>query len=175
VTETADDTASAAINRPGDPVVVLGRHARVSARAIRILKDIMRAAGVPRAVITSGRRSPTDQARAMYQLLRSHGSAYGHRLYGWGGDQVIRSYDIARRAGYSAAAIQRAMVRTINRVGPTRVSNHCRATGDVFDVAPSSISRRSAFVRALRSARSRGTVKHMILPPSDASYHIELD
>ena len=174
----ADDPApnpGTVVTRPGDPVVTLGRHARVSPRAINILKQLLRESGNRRATITSGRRTPTDQARAMYQLLRNNGSAYGRDLYGWGGDQVIRTYDIARRAGKSAAAIQRAMVVTIKRIGPSRVSKHCRATGDVFDVAPSSISRKSAFVAALKRARSRGTISKLILPPSDPAYHIELN
>lgn len=158
-----------------EPVVRIGTRARVSQRAINVLKRILKSANVRSALITSGRRTPADQARAMYQLLSSRGSAYGYRLYGAHGDRVIDVYVRGRRAGKSSAQVQREMASKITAIGPSRVSKHCRASGDVIDVAPSSISNRAAFAAALRRARSSGLVSKVIFPPGDPAYHIEMN
>jgi len=51
------------------------------------------------------------------------------------------------------------------------VSKHCSDTHYVFDVAPSSIADKRAFVAA---ARSHEAVTRFLGPPLDPAYHIEI-
>lgn len=150
--------------------VTVGSNVVVSTNAINILKDILRAAGLTRATITSGRRTSDDQARIMYDNLQSKGVANQKALYGPNGDAVIDVYEAQKLAGASATAIKAAMKQKIDQLGCSSVSNHC-STSDVFDVAPTSISNDGAFRTAVQNSSA---VKKYIFPPTDPAYHIEL-
>ena len=52
----------------------------ISANAVRVLEDILRAARLTRATVTSGRRTSTDQARIMYKLIERNGVSYAKNL-----------------------------------------------------------------------------------------------
>ena len=142
----------------------------VSANAINVLKDILRAAGLTSATITSGRRTSDDQTRIMYANLETYGVAHQKALYGSNGDAVIDVYAAQKLAGANETTIKAAMKQKIEQLGCYSVSNHCSAN-DVFDVAPSSISNDSAFRAAIQSSSA---VKKYIFPPTDPAYHIEL-
>ena len=142
----------------------------VSSNAVNILKDILRVAGLTSATITSGRRTPDDQTRIMYDNLQTSGVANQKALYGPNGDAVIDVYVAQRQAGAGESAIKAAMKQRIEQLGCSNVSNHC-STSDVFDVAPSSIGNGSAFRTAVQNSSA---VKKYIFPPTDPAYHIEL-
>jgi CRISPR/Cas system CSM-associated protein Csm2 small subunit len=154
--------------------VTKGSSAKVSDNAVRVLKDILRDAGLTRAMITSGRRTSTDQARIMYDLIERNSVSYAKNLYGRYGDAVIDVYDAQKRAGKSATEIKQAMENKIKEIGCQKVSHHCSDAYDVFDVGPSSISDHSAFQRALQAAQSRGIIDKYITPPQDPAFHTEI-
>lgn len=154
----------------GSAMVTVGSQAVVSSTAVNVLGDILRAAGLTSATITSGRRNSYDQARIMYSNIEQYGIAHQKNLYGSQGDTVIDVYDSLKRNGKSEAEIRTAMQRKIDEIGCSNVSNHC-STRDVFDVAPSSISNQAAFEAAVRASPA---VRRFIPPPTDPAYHIEL-
>jgi peptidoglycan hydrolase-like protein with peptidoglycan-binding domain len=158
----------------GEPQVTISSNARVSENAVRVLKDILRAAGLSRATITSGRRTANDQARIMYDLIVQRGVSYAKNLYGSTGDKVIDVYSTQKSAGKSATAIKQAMESKINELGCYNVSHHCSDTHDVIDVAPSSIADQTAFRLALDTALKKGTIAKYIPPPGDPAFHIEI-
>jgi hypothetical protein len=158
----------------GEPQVTINSGVRVSDNAVRVLKEILRMAGLSRATITSGRRTANDQARIMYDLIERHGASYAKNLYGAAGDQVIDVYSAQKAAGQSATAIKQAMEAKINQLGCPTVSHHCSATHDVMDVAPSSIADQAAFRQALEAALRSGLIDKYIPPPQDPAFHIEI-
>ena len=159
---------------PGQPLVTVPSGVRISDNAVRVLKDVLRAAGLTRATVTSGRRTPYDQARIMYELIERHGVGYAKNLYGRSGDQVIDVYAAAKAAGQSAIAIKGTMEAKVNQLGCHNVSHHCSDRFDVFDVAPSTISNEAAFRRALDAAVSNGAIQSVLSPPEDPAFHIEI-
>ena len=64
----------------GEPQVTIASGVLISANAVRVLKDILRAAGLTRATVTSGRRTSNDQSRIMYDLIERNGVAYAKNL-----------------------------------------------------------------------------------------------
>jgi hypothetical protein len=143
----------------------------ISTSAVNVLKNILTAAGLTSATITSGRRTSDDQTRVMYNNLQAtNGIASQRALYGPNGDAVIDVYVAQKQAGAGEAAIKAAMKQKIEQLGCSSVSNHCSAN-DVFDVAPSSISNGSAFRTAIQNSSA---VRKYIFPPTDPAYHIEL-
>ena len=142
----------------------------VSPNAVRVLKAILKQAGLKSATITSGTRTPESQARVMYDdVIIPHGTAYAYTLYGASGDKVIDVY--VANSTRSRSVVIGLMRDKIIQVGPESVSKHTSSFLDVFDVAPSSIANRSAFERAIRA---NGEVSKFIFPPTDPAYHIEV-
>jgi peptidoglycan hydrolase-like protein with peptidoglycan-binding domain len=178
VTVPATDGTSHTPSTPGlstgASVVSVHTNARVSENAIRVLKLILRDAGLTGATISSGGRTSADQARIMYELIERDGVSYAKNLYGRYGDQVIAVYEAQKRAGRSATAIKQAMEDQIKARGCQYISHHCSDEYDVIDVAPSSIADENAFRRALKSARERGIIHKYIPPPEDPAFHIEI-
>ena len=138
-----------------------------------VLTDILRAAGLSRAVISSTSRSPADQARVMFANLEREGIEAQRRLYKEPGRKVIEVYHQAKLAGRNAMEIQRLMTDEIVRLGPTTVSRHASDPKilNVFDVAPGSIANRPAFEARVRA---EGRVAKFLLPPGDPGYHLEI-
>jgi transglycosylase-like protein with SLT domain len=159
-----------------EPVIAFAERARaedVTAYSRGILADILRRAKLERALVSSTRRSPADQARVMYANLEQHGAEHGKRLYKGAGQKVVDTYVAAKRGGKDAASVQAAMVDTIDAVGPEKVSKHAADPKrlNVFDVAPSSIRDPAAFESAVRGERR---VARFLVPPSDPGYHLEI-
>jgi len=143
------------------------------------LKALLRTAGVQQATITSTTRAPADQARAMYtNLARRGGVAKQRQLYGPSGDSVIDTYEAEKAKGKSRAKIEAAMAAKIVAVGPGKVSLHCAGSGyDVVDIAPSSVSAKSALVKVLEEAVKKGDIQQFLHPgnSSDPAYHIAFE
>ena len=182
LSEMAPHGSDSEVERDGNlrtlsaPTIGFGPNARaedVTAFSREIVTDVMRRAGLANLVISSTSRSPADQARVMFNNLERFGVDHQKALYGAAGDMVIEVYRRAKRNGQPAAEIKRLMTDEIVRVGPTRVSRHASDPNvlNVFDVAPSSVSRRAAFEQAVRADRR---VAKFIVPPSDPGYHLEI-
>jgi hypothetical protein len=159
---------------PGEPTVKINSGVVISDNALRILKEILKNAGLRTATITSGRRDSKEQARIMYNLIERHGIEYAKNLYGSYGDKVIEVYASVKAAGLGADEIKAAMQRKIVELGPSNVSRHTSDDYDVFDVAPSSIANQEAFRRALDAALATGLIDKYIPSNGDPAYHIEV-
>jgi hypothetical protein len=138
-----------------------------------VLTDILRAAGLARAVLSSTSRSPSEQARVMFANLERQGIDAQRKLYKEPGRKVIEVYRQAKLAGKSPAEVQALMTAEIVRLGPTTVSRHAADPKilNVFDVAPSSIANRAAFEAKVRA---EPRVAKFLLPPNDPGYHLEI-
>lgn len=141
--------------------------------SLAILEDILRAAGLNSALISSTARKPAQQARVMYDNLEAHGVSQQKALYAAAGDQVIDVYAKSKAAGKSPDQIKSDMEAKIIELGPTRVSHHAADPKvlNVFDVAPSSISDKNAFEIAVGKDKR---VSKFLVPPNDPGYHLEI-
>jgi hypothetical protein len=140
--------------------------------AKRVLTEILQAAGLTKAQVTSVARTPADQARIMYENIASRGDAgvaFSYNLYGAGGDKVTKVY--ADNKTKPRDQVIRLMAEKITEIGPATVSKHISESHYVFDVAPSSITDKPAFVKA---AKAHKAVANVLEPPSDPAYHIEI-
>jgi hypothetical protein len=147
--------------------------ANVTNFSLKVLEDILQAAGLSGALITSTARTPADQARVMYANIVRTGVAAQKKLYAAAGDMVIDEYVRAKKAGKTEVEIKAAMEAKIIAIGPTRISHHASDPNIlcVFDVAPSSIAKKAAFEKAVRADKR---VKKFLMPPVDPAYHLEI-
>lgn len=147
--------------------------ADVTAYSRTVLEEIMRAADLKSASISSTQRNPADQARVMYNNLEKYGVAAQKKLYAAAGDKVIDVYAKSKAANKSADQIKADMERKIIELGPTSVSRHASDPKilNVFDVDPSSIRNRRGFEQAVRSDNR---VTKFLVPPDDPGYHLEI-
>lgn len=171
-TRTSDGGGSG----PGDVRVRFGDNAKpeaVTQYSLKVLKDILRAAGQRECLISSTSRNPFDQARVMFNNLEKYGAEHQKKLYARGGQMVIDVYSEYKADGASSSEIRAAMERKIVAIGPTKVSRHASdpLVLNVFDVAPSSIHDRAAFEAAVRADQR---VEFFLTPPRDPGYHLEI-
>ena len=147
------------------------------------VKDVLRAAGLAAATITSTARTPADQARAMYQNLvgtgRGQGVANQRRLYASAGDKIIDVFEELQAAGKTPAEIQAGMRDRIMELGPGTVSRHLAdpATLNVVDIAPSSLGDAAAVTAFEGAARALvGSRIARLLTPGDRdpAEHLEI-
>jgi len=142
-----------------------------------VLQDALKKSDNSSTTISSTARTPADQARIMYNNLKTAGVAEQKRLYGKFGDQVIDVYESSTIAGKTKDQILQDMVSKINNIGPTNVSKHLSDPNvlQVIDVAPSSITNKTAFVEALTALKAEGRVSNFFTPlDGDPAYHIEI-
>ena len=174
---TTNGTATTRAQESKVPSVGFGENAKaadVTEYTLGVLADVLKAAGLSSALVSSTSRTPADQARIMYNNLEKYGVAAQKDLYADPGDKVIDTYVRSKAAGNTADRIKLDMETKIRDLGPTNVSKH---TADprvlnVVDIAPSSVKDRRAFELAVK-ADSR--VKKFLTPAnSDPAYHLEI-
>jgi hypothetical protein len=156
--------------------ITFGKNAKkefVTNFSLKVLEDILQAAGLNSAVISSTARPPADQARVMFDNIQSTSVAAQKKLYAAAGDAVIDEYVKAKAAKKTPIEIKAAMEAKIIAIGPTKVSHHAADPNVlcVFDVAPSSIAKKAAFEKAVRADKR---VQKFITPPLDPGYHLEI-
>lgn len=141
--------------------------------SLQVLEDILQAAGLNSALISSTSRTPADQARVMFNNIVATSVAAQKKLYAAAGDSVIDEYVKAKAANKTPIEIKAAMEAKINAIGPTKVSHHAADPNVlcVFDVAPSSIAKKVAFEKAVKADKR---VSKFITPPLDPGYHLEI-
>ena len=141
--------------------------------SLLVLEDILQKAGLTSATISSTARSPSEQARVMFNNIVATSVARQKQLYAAAGDLVIDVYVKAKKAGKTPVEIKAAMEAKINELGPTKISHHAADPNVlcVFDVAPSSIAKKSAFEKAVKADKR---VKKFLMPPLDPGYHLEI-
>jgi hypothetical protein len=152
----------------------------VSAYSKGILEDVLRAAKLTSATITSTARTPTDQARVMYNNLEGTGEGQGveaqKKLYGNAGDKVVDVYVALKAEKKTADEIKAAMKAKIDELGPTNVSRHISdpAKLNVFDVGPNSIGDDAAQTAFKTAAQAETRISHFIPYPDDPGHHFEI-
>ena len=72
--------------------------------SLKVFEDILQAAGLSSALITSTARTPADQARVMYNNIVATSVAKQKLLYAAAGDAVIDEYVKAKKAGSESFA-----------------------------------------------------------------------
>src|SRR6266566_2751727 len=163
---------------PASPAKLVTAQKPAAASSLAILTDILKAAGLSKATITSTARSADDQARAMYQNLVSVGVDAQRTLYGANGRLVIDTFEQFEAEGKSPQEVQDGMRDRIVEIGPSKVSRHC---GDfhvlnVFDVGPGSLGgtkARKAFATAAKAEVGK-RVSNFIPWPKDPGMHLEI-
>jgi hypothetical protein len=165
--------AAAARSGPEIAFAENARAADVTPYSMGVLEDILKAAKLKRALVSSTARAPKDQARVMYDNCERHGAEAQRKLYGRAGDAVIDVYERSRSAGKAPDAVKLDMETKIKEIGPTSVSRHASDPKvlNVFDVAPSSITDKVAFEHATKADER---VKYFLTPPTDPGYHLEI-
>lgn len=145
----------------------------VTTYSLKVLKEDVATAGLKSALISSTSRDPYNQARVMYDNLERNGVEHQKKLYGPSGDKVIDVYAAKKKAGKKREEIIIAMRDKIRDLGPTKVSRHASDPKklNVFDVAPSSISNKPSFEKAVKAD---ARVAKFLVPPSDPGYHLEI-
>jgi hypothetical protein len=179
-------TADGALTRAATPATPTTGNSNVTVRfgananraavlpyAMGVIQNLVAAAGGRSCTINSTARTPTDQARAMYNnLIR------GTRIqYAAAGEAVTQVFERLHRQGKSRAEIMDAMVAEINRQGPSRVSKHCADfnTLCVVDIDTGSVPY-NPFVRAVNAALGDGRVSNFLYPGNsdDPAFHLEI-
>lgn len=160
----------------GDIRIKFGANAKanaVSSYSKTVLSDLLHLSQNSECLITSTQRSPSDQARAMYDNLVYFGVDKQKALYGPYGDQVIDCYVALRKSGKSADEIKLGMERKIVEIGAANVSKHCADPSvlNVFDVAPSSLADPDAFAHAVSKDQR---VSKFLQPNADPAFHLEI-
>ena len=145
----------------------------VSSYTIQVLKDVLKAAGETKALITRTSADAHNQARIMYQNLETKGVESEKELYGRNGDKVIDVYVTAKNAGKTPDQIKRDMESEINKLGPANVSKHCadHQMLGVVDIAPDSLSDSQKFEAAVKA---EPRISRYFFPPKDRAYHLEI-
>ncbi|MGB3464015.1 MAG: hypothetical protein WBA74_02040, partial [Cyclobacteriaceae bacterium] len=166
----------------------------VSDKSARAIYKTASEAGESSLRISSGSRSPKEQARVMYNKTKSEGVTSMKNLYAPAGDQVVDVFDKAQRGNIigsklnnilgtdiltlSDTEIKSSMTNKINELGPTSVSKHASDPSvlQVFDIAPSSISDKSSFTQSININTGPGQViSRRFLPGgSEKAFHIEI-
>jgi hypothetical protein len=166
--------AAPAVAAPA-PTIAYGAGAdqNLSGYTSTVVTDILKAAGIESATITSTTRTPGDQARVMYDNIVANGVASQKALYAATGDQVIAVYEKLHAEKKTESEIVDAMKAKIVELGPSNVSKHCADPSqlNVVDIAPSSIKDRAAFEKAVEADKR---VVGFLKPPQDPAYHLPI-
>lgn len=149
------------------PFTISGAY--IHPKATEILTEILIDAGLSNAMVTSGVRTPAEQARIMYDNIKRKGLPFNYRLYGTYGDKVIKVFE--DHATKERADVITLMKSKIEEIGSSKVSKHCSSTHYVFDVAPSSINDTLKFIAAVKNHKA---VSKFLYPPHDPAFHIEI-
>jgi hypothetical protein len=138
-----------------------------------VLQEILRAAGLKDALVSSTARSPAEQARVMYDNCERYGADAQKTLYASAGDKVIDVYAASKAAGRTPDQIKADMETKIKEIGPTSVSRHASDPRvlNVLDVAPSSIRDKVGFEHSVKADHR---VSFFLTPPVDPGYHLEI-
>ena len=149
----------------------------VSLYALSVIKDVLRASGNPKALITSTARTPMEQAKAMYNNLIGDPKNILEQkdIYGPNGDQVIDVYAKNYKSKSQSEVID-LMWRKIIELGPSNVSRHCADFNErvVVDIAPSSIKYQGRFKEEVYSEPRIDSTRFFDPSKNDPAFHIEI-
>ncbi len=151
--------------------------AAMTPKALEVLKEVSFKAGLSSVQVTSTARDVNDQARIMYDMIKSKGVDYVNKLYSAGGETIVSVYVESVKNKLSPVDTKRAMADKMEEIGPSTVSHHIvSADGKltVFDVAPSSVGDSEARKRFVQEAKAQSNVAKFLEPLKDPAYHFEV-
>ena len=154
---------------------------KISDKSMRILKEMLFALGIERAIITSTQRTPEQQAKIMYNNLEDGAKS----IYKPIGQTVVDVYKTSKKAGKNRSEIISDMTAKIKSYdGITqRVSRHCVPDDkykeyNVFDVNPDPflLAKKAEFEKILREYKKNGKITDFLTynPPNENAFHIEI-
>lgn len=146
----------------------------VTEKSRKVIKGLMKEAGVTSVTITDVARTTHDQARIMYKNLESKGVTSQKALYGKTGDKVIDVYVASKSAKKKEAEIIADMKKKIDGLGwkPGHVQDTSKV--NVIDISPKKLQpkhKQSNFERAIKKSTD---IKRYYFPPNDPAIHIEI-
>jgi len=144
----------------------------------RVLKEVLRSAGLKSASVSSVTRTIEQQSHEIINYYKRHGAEKPKKLYGRGsGGPCIEIYekntehpDIAAMV----ASIKGRIAIDIKRHGGQTSLRHTSNTYYTFDVRPSSIDNRTAFINAVKQHKEIVRFLYPGSHPPDEAYHIEI-
>ena len=161
-----------------------GPNANVSAvsdYSLSVVRDLMAASDVKELTISSSARTPQDQARAMFNKIKSDEDLKRERAqYGPAGQAGLDAYEAGKKAKLTNAEIQSNMADAMAKAkaegkeGIDHVSDP--AVKNVIDISERSIpeAKRPEFENAIKKD-SRIDQKRFFRPPKDKdAYHLEI-
>jgi hypothetical protein len=150
-----------------------------------MLKQIMRASGVTRILISDGARSEADQVNVMYQYITRNSVDGARQLYGPEGDAVVNAYAQALALQKPPDEIRAAMLTELHKQLPSALKNgrlmHVGREKEftVFDVSISNLrplTQQSTFEEIAKGYAAQGKI-HRFLGTGEAekeAFHFEL-
>lgn len=161
------------------PIVVTGK--KLPAKAEAILKEVLQAAGLVTAEVSGTSRTVAQQAQAIVDYYNKHGQKEAKKTYGTGpGGAAIEIYEkelnvkpISEVLRLMAAVIRDELTKERLSGGQKHLM-HISDTHCAFDVAPSSITDREAFVREACKHPKVSRFLHPGSNPPDHAFHFEI-
>jgi hypothetical protein len=149
--------------------------------SVNLITNVSIELGDDEIIVTSTYRSPSEQARVMYELLERDGEKggvdYAKKLYGRSGDLVIDVYDeLINGENQTPESIKNAMRDKILEVGPGSVSKHSSAPNklNTIDISSGSINNNDLLEKIFRRLKDEGILRKYIPVPKDPAHHIEI-
>ena len=150
-------------------------------KAELILKNILQTAGLSSARVSDLGRTFDQQAKVIVDYYKLHGSHAARMLYGKGpGGRALDVYEAEvnekplQDVLHDMAEVMREQIRIERLHGGQHHLMHTSETHCVFDVAPSSISDRAAFVKAASRHPQVSRFLHPGSAPPDKVFHLEI-
>ena len=144
----------------------------------RVLKEILNLAGLTSASVSSITRTIEEQAQEIINYYNRNGAEKTKVLYGRGsGGPAISIYEKDMDSPDIPAmvdSIKERIASDIKRNGRQTSLRHTSNTYWTFDVRPSSITDKPAFIKAVHSHREVVRFLHPQSTPPDVAYHIEI-
>jgi len=167
------------------PITIPGNIANVQllgkplpGKPARVLREILEAAGLTSARVSDVTRTIEGQAQAIIQYYKANTPEAAKTLYGNGsGGAAIKIYEKNTEKPDikgMVESIKEAIASDIRRNGRQTSLRHTSDDYFTFDVAPSSIKDKSAFIKAVQENKEVVRFLHPGSTPKDAAYHIEV-
>ena len=148
----------------------------VSKKSKDLLKKVGRKSKNYTVNITSTIRSARKQAEIMYNQTVSNGTKAQKALYGGNGDKIIDVYIAQLAKKKTKEQIITKMEEKINKIGPSKVSNHCGDSSvmNVIDISSRRLDNPKDFLTELEKAKANNEIDKVLNETDRNCYHIEI-
>ncbi|WP_339607176.1 hypothetical protein [uncultured Roseivirga sp.] len=144
----------------------------------RVLQEILNEAGLTKAMVSSYKRTPLKQVQIMYNKCEDDGLQAAYNLYSSHADKVLDVYrdNQGKSKDVIIALMKNKLDDILQELGSDRKTMmHVGNTVNyAFDVAPSSITNRTAFETAVKNHSDVVQARFFKPDGAEAAYHIEV-